>query len=96
MVGLGLPTWGIATLVGLPLTILLYIMLQFFKGEFVHRRHLESVQKVADSWQHAWDVSQQTQAEQAAAINRMTELSDVFEHFIKSLPRPEGPEKDTR
>lgn len=91
---LGLPTWGVATLVGLPLTILVFLLVQAIRGEFVSRRQMEAVQKVADSWQHAWEVSQQTQADQATALTRMTTLTDVFEHFIESLPKPEGPKEE--
>jgi hypothetical protein len=83
---LGLPTWGIGTLVGLPLTILLFVFVQFMRDEFVSRKRLQDVQKVADSWQHAWEVSQQTNHDVSQLLGQMVVTAQTMEKVLKAMP----------
>jgi hypothetical protein len=87
----GIPLVGQLTLVGLSFSLNLFGLVQYIRGELVSRKHVEEVQKMADQWQHAWEVSMQTQAANALALERMTVLADTFEHFLTSLPQAQTP-----
>lgn len=83
---LGLPVWGVGTLVGLPLTALLFIFVRYIQGEIVSRKQLEDKQKVADSWQHAWEVSQETNHAVMELLQQLTVTAQTMEKVLKALP----------
>lgn len=83
---LGLPVWGVATLVGLPLTVLIFIGIQALRGEFVTRRQLDAVQKIADTFQKAWEVSEQGKHEALALASQLTVTAQTMEKVLNALP----------
>lgn len=83
---LGLPVWGIGALVGLPLTVLLFICVRYIQGEIVSRKQLEDKQRVADSWQHAWEVSQETNHAATDLLKQLTITAQTMERVLNALP----------
>lgn len=83
---LGMPVWGIATLAGLPLTLLIFIGIQALRGEFVTRKQLDAVQKIADTFQKAWEVSEQGKHEALALANQLTVTAQTMEKVLNALP----------
>lgn len=86
----GTPTDTIAVM-GMVIAVLLsligWAVWLVFSGRLVARSHLEDAQKTADLFERAWNKSQETQAEFAAQLSRVEELTSTFNHFIESLPK---------
>jgi hypothetical protein len=93
---LGLPVWGVGTLVGLPLTALIFIFVRYIQGEIVSRKQLEDKQKVADSWQHAWEVSQETNHAATDLLKQLTVTAQTMEKVLQALPPVSGLGAETR
>lgn len=85
-----LPTWSQVSLAGLSLAFNFYIVIAFIRGDIVPRKQLEQVQKMADTWQHGWEVSQANESRLGTIATNLTGMSDVFQHFIESLPKIGG------
>ena len=85
-----LPFWGQASLFGLSLSINIYIAVMWIKGKIVSLQQLETVMHMADTWQKGWETSQANETRLGESVVRLTGLTDVFEHFIHSLPKIEG------
>lgn len=82
-----LPSWSIAGIAVLLLGLVVWVIRSYVSGDIVTRKDYDAVQKMSDQWQHAWEVSQQTQIELAEVIRTMTILADTLKHFLDSLPR---------
>lgn len=88
-----LPITGQWTILGVLVGIIVFILVQFFRGEIVTRKHLDQVQKIADGWRESWGTTMQVQASTITILERMVALADTFEHFLESLPKA-PPETD--
>lgn len=85
-----LPTWSQVSIAGLSLAFNFFIVVEFIRGGIVPRKQVEQVQKMADTWQHGWEVSQANETRLGTIATNLTAMSDVFRHFIESLPKVEG------
>lgn len=85
-----LPTWSQVSIAGLSLAFNFFIAVELIRGNLVPRKQVEQVQKMADTWQHGWEVSQANEARLGAIATNLTAMSDVFQHFIESLPKIGG------
>lgn len=81
-----LPLWSQWGIMGVLVAVIVYVAIEFIRGDITTRKHLEQVQKLADTFKDAWVADQQIKADLASAVARMETLSDTFEHFINSLP----------
>ena len=52
-----LPSWSIAGIAVLLLSLVVYVVRAYINGDIVTRKQYEAVQKMSDQWQHAWEVS---------------------------------------
>lgn len=89
MTFLDLPIAAGVPLLAIPLLLLIWVVVQFIRGEWTTRKHIDQVQKMADTFQHAWETSMQADAKRDEQLAKFGALTDTFEHFIKSLPKPE-------
>lgn len=83
-----LPIWSQWGIIGVLVAVLVYIVIEFIRGNLVARKQLDQVQKMADTFKDAWIAEQQVKTDLADAVMRLTDVADIIEHFIKSLPRP--------
>lgn len=74
-------------LLGISLSVNVFILIEFVRGTWTSRKNVEEVQKMADTFQAAWAVSQENQTRSAELLVRMTALADTIEHFFDSLKR---------
>lgn len=85
-----LPDWGQVSLFSLSLAVNAFFVAAYMRGELVSRKHFEAVQKMADTWQHGWEVSQENETSLRESVSRLSDLTEVFSHFIDSLPKLRG------
>ena len=81
-----LPVWGQLSLFGFSLSINVYFATMWIRGKIVSLQQLETAMRMADTWQKGWETSQANETRLGEAVVRLTGLTDVFEHFINSLP----------
>jgi hypothetical protein len=81
-----IPLWGQWGLLGFSMGLVLFFMVQFIRGELVSRKQLEDAQRASDSWQHAWEVSQQTNHEVVALLGQLTVTTQTMERVLNALP----------
>lgn len=74
-----LPSWSIAGIAVLLLSLVVYVVRAYINGDIVTRKQYEAVQKMSDQWQHAWEVSQEQ-------VQQFTVLTETLKHFLDSLP----------
>jgi hypothetical protein len=87
-----IPFWGQWGLLGISISLNVFFMARYSLGEWVSRKQLDQVQKMADTWQHGWEVAQSNQSAAAELLVKLGPLVDSFQHFIESLPAPEDRE----
>lgn len=90
-----LPVAGQWTVLGILVGLLVFVVLQIFRGELVPRKQVDQVQKIADTYQRAWENSQQTNVTLSVTLEqftglvaRMEPLAETMEHVLESLPKP--------
>lgn len=88
-----IPIWGQYGLVGLSLSLNIFFIVQFLRGEIVTRKELDQVQRMSDTWQKGWEVSQQNQSLWSELASRFGVVADTMEHLLTSLP-PIAKKKD--
>lgn len=81
-----LPDWSIAGIAVLLLGLIIYVFQAYIRGDIVTRKHYEDQVKITEQWQRAWEVSQQTQSNQAEQMKTMGTLTETLKHFLESLP----------
>lgn len=83
-----LPIWSQWGITGVLIVVLVYIAVEFIRGNLATRKQVDQVQRMADTFKDAWIAEQQVKTDLADAVMRLTDVADIIEHFIKSLPRP--------
>lgn len=83
-----LPIWSQWGIIGVLVAVLVYIVIEFIRGNLVARKQLDQVQKMADTFKDAWIAEQQVKTDLSNSVVRLTDVADTIEHFIKSLPNP--------
>lgn len=81
-----LPAEYYNSLVVLLLMVIGFLLWLHFSGRWVHKSRVEDAQKVADRFQRAWEVSQETQSVLSDTATKLGILTNTFAHFIESLP----------
>jgi hypothetical protein len=84
-----IPIWGQWGLLGLSVSINLFLLTRFAMGLWVSRAQLEQVQKVADTFQQAWSTDQQTKHEAIALTTQLTITAQTMEKVLNALPQAE-------
>lgn len=88
------PVVGQWTIMGLSLALNIFVAIQFVRGEATTRKHVDQVQKTADSWQRAWETSMQVQASMTTVLEKMMTVAETMEHLLVSLPQPDKKQGD--
>lgn len=89
-----LPVWGQWSVLGILVSIIVFVIILLLKGDLVTRKHVDSVQKTADSWQKAWETSMQVQASMTLVLEKMMTVAETMEHLLVSLPQPDKKQGD--
>lgn len=89
-----LPIWGQWSVLGTLVALIVFVIILLLKGDLVTRKHVDSVQKTADSWQHAWETSMQVQASMTTVLEKMMTVAETMEHLLLSLPQPPDKQGD--
>lgn len=74
-----LPSWSIAGIAVLLLSLVIYIVRAYINGDIVPRKQYDAVQKMSDQWQRAWEINQEQ-------VQTFTVLAETLKHFLDSLP----------
>lgn len=82
-----LPVAPVATIIGFLLTVIGWVLFLILTGRLVTRSQLEDAQKNADRFEHAWQISQETQSGSHEVLSKLGVLTTTFAHYLDSLPR---------
>jgi hypothetical protein len=85
----GIPIWGQWGILGLSLGLNIFGAVEFIRGTWTSRRNLDQVQKVADTYLHAWEVSEKKWETVVPTLNNLVVTSDMILRIIESAPRPQ-------
>jgi hypothetical protein len=85
-----LPDWTQLSMFALSVVVNGFFVIKWVNGGFVSRKEVDQVQKMADTWQHGWETSQNNFAVLTGLVNELTPIADTLKKFISSLPQPGG------
>jgi len=85
----GIPIWGQWGILGLSLGLNIFGAVEFIRGTWTSRRNLDQVQKVADTYLRAWEVSEKKWETVVPTLNNLVVTSDMILRIIESAPRPQ-------
>ena len=80
------PLIGQLSLLGLSLGLNVTGIILLLRGILATRPQLESVQKMSDTWQHAWEVEKQTNEKQAETLNKLVVIGETSLRILEALP----------
>lgn len=80
------PMWGQVSLFGLSLGLNITFIILIARGILATRAQLEQVQKVADTFQKAWETAMTTNGESIAVLNKLTVSSDTMLKILEERP----------
>lgn len=81
-----LPLWGQWGILGLSIGFNIFCLIRYANGLWVARTQLEDVMKSRDMWQHAWEVSQQTNHDVTQLLVQLTVTAQTMEKVLNALP----------
>lgn len=87
-----IPLWGEYGVLGLSLGLNIFVVVSLLRGILATRPQLDAIQKVADSWQQAYQDSMANQKDNALTMEELAVLTKTFSHFLESLPKLEDGE----
>lgn len=87
-----LPIWGQWGILGLSLGMNLFFLVRYATGQWVARSRLEDEQKNSASWQHAWEVSMETNHAATSLLAQLTVTAQTMEKVLNALPASSVPE----
>jgi len=88
-----LPLWGQFSVVVILVSIIIAILLMFFRGDIATRKQIDQVQKIADTFQKAWETSEHaretaesTNQGQADVLNKILIGQETMARVLDSMP----------
>lgn len=81
-----IPLWGSFSVIGVLVGIIVTVIVLLFRGDLTTRKHLDQVFKISESWQKAWEVSEQTKQGQAEVLNKLLVGQDTMLRILESRP----------
>lgn len=82
-----LPIWGQFSIVAVLVGIIATVLILFFRGEITSRKQLDQVQKMADTWMHAYEMSEKKWEAVGPTLNNLVVTSDTILHIIQAAPK---------
>lgn len=82
-----LPDWTQWSILALSVIINAFFVIKWVNGSIVSRKEVEQVQKMADTWQHGWETSQNNFLVLTELVKELTPITDTLKKFITSLPK---------
>ena len=93
----GIPIWGSLSIISVLLTVIATIIIMLFRGDIATRKEVDQVQKLADTMQKAWEISEHgreiqenTIQGQAEVLNKLVVGQDTILKVMDALPRKPG------
>lgn len=83
----GIPIWGQWGILGLSIGLNIFGAVEFIRGTWTSRRNLDQVQKVADTYLHAWEVSEKKWEVVGPTLNNLVVTSDTILRILEAAPR---------
>ena len=80
------PLWGSFSVIGVLVGIIVTVMIMDLRGDRVSRKQLDQVQKIADTFQKAWEISEQTKEGLVDVLNKLTVGQDTILRILQSYP----------
>lgn len=84
----GIPIWGQWGILGLSIGLNIFGAVEFIRGTWTSRKNLDQVQKLADTFQHAWEVSEKKWETVVPTLNNLVVTSDTILRIIEAAPIP--------
>lgn len=85
---LDIPIWGQWGILGISMGFNIFIAVEFIRGSWTSRRNLDQVQKMADTWQNAYFVSDKKWEAVGPTLNNLVVTSDTILRIIQAAPHP--------
>lgn len=83
----GLSILGQYTPLSISLSLNIFFIISYIKGFLISRAHYQDQVKISDSWQSAWEKSEDTKHDQAELLKKLIVTSDTMERVLNAFPR---------
>ena len=83
-----IPVFAQWSILGLSIGMNLFVLVEFIRGTWTTRKNLDQVQRLADTFQKAWEVSEKKWEAVGPVLNNLMVTSDTILHIIQAAPRP--------
>jgi hypothetical protein len=82
----GLSLVGEYTPLGVSISFNLFFIIMYVKGLLVSRSHYMDQVKISDSWQQAYEKSEDTKRDQGELLKKLIVVSDTMERVLNAFP----------
>jgi hypothetical protein len=85
---ISLPLWSQLGILGLSLSLNVFIVIEFVRGTWTSRKNLEDAQKNTETFQKAWEISESTKDGLVDVTNKLLVGQETMLRILQSLPAP--------
>jgi len=85
---IGIPLYGQLGILGLSLSLNIFIVVEFVRGTWTSRKNLEDARENTKIFQSAWEISESTNDGLVDVTNKLLVGQDTMLHILQSIPGP--------